>query len=157
MNRGSLKAIVSIEVARQGLSVGWLYREEPDRENDSGWRVFSGAEPDDFADDASNFAILSLEELIELDPAVESVLDAPPGSCYERHEEDGPFHRVRTSTWRSEGPAPGEGRWTSQPTGRPAGNVRVSVPSFAVPIDSWRCQPPPLENPLPREACWRCS
>jgi len=94
MDRGPLKAIVSVEVARQGLPVGWLYREEPDRDDDSGWRVFSGAEPDDFADDASNFVILPLEELVALDPALEPVLDAPFHSCYEREDDTGPFHLV---------------------------------------------------------------
>lgn len=94
MKRGSLTAVVSIEVAHQGLSIGWLYRAEPDRDDDSGWRVFSGAEPDDFADDASNFVVLTLEELVALDPGVVDVLDAPPSSCYERDEEDGPFFPV---------------------------------------------------------------
>ncbi len=92
MGNRSLKAIVSIEVAHQGLPIGWLYREEPDRDGDSGWRVFSGAEPDDFADDASNFVILSLKELIALDPDLEAVLDAPFHSCFEREDNAGPFH-----------------------------------------------------------------
>jgi len=94
MKHGSLHAIVSIEVARQGLPVGWLYRDEPDREDDSGWRIFSGAESDDFADDASNFVILTLEELVALDPGLAPILDAPFHSCYEREEEAGPFHLV---------------------------------------------------------------
>ena len=83
MDRDRLTAVVSIEVARQGLSAGWLYRDQPDAGNDSGWRVFSGSEPDDFADRPGNFVEMTLEELVTLDPEVAPVLEAPVGSCYE--------------------------------------------------------------------------
>ncbi len=87
MNDRRLTAVVSIEVAEQGLPTGWLYRDQPDRDGDSGWRVFSGAEPDDFADSADHFVEISLSDLLGLDPGLQTVLDAPVGSCYER--EDG--------------------------------------------------------------------
>jgi hypothetical protein len=43
--------IVSNRVMRDGLPVGYLYREQPDSPEDSGWRVFSGDESADYADD----------------------------------------------------------------------------------------------------------
>lgn len=89
MDRKRLTAVVSIEVARQGLPSGWLYRDRPDGEDDSGWRVFSGAEPDDFADRPGNFVEITLAELLDLDPGLEEVLEAPPGSCFEREDTTG--------------------------------------------------------------------
>lgn len=87
MNSKRLTAVVSIEVVEQGLATGWLYRDQPDRDGDSGWRVFSGAESDDFADSPDHFVELSLADLLTLDPGLQTVLDAPVGTCYER--EDG--------------------------------------------------------------------
>ncbi len=89
MDRRKLTAVVSIEVARQGLPMGWLYRDHPEGEGDSGWRVFSGAEPDDFADRPGNFVEITLAELLDLDPDLEEILDAPRGSCYEREDTTG--------------------------------------------------------------------
>ncbi|WP_285747207.1 DUF2185 domain-containing protein [Lentzea sp. NBRC 105346] len=82
-------AIVSARVARDGAHAAWLYREEPGRDEDSGWRVFAGDETQEYADDASNATILPLRELIGADPALEAVFDQPPGSAFER--VDGEF------------------------------------------------------------------
>ena len=45
-------AIVSDQVAKEGMPIRFLYREEPDAafSPDSGWRMFSGFEDDDYAD-----------------------------------------------------------------------------------------------------------
>ena len=34
----------------QGMKVGYMYRERPDWEGDSGWRFFSGQETDDYVE-----------------------------------------------------------------------------------------------------------
>jgi len=95
VERDERTAVVSIEVAEKGLAVEWLYRDEPDAPGDSGWRVFSGAEPEEFADEASNFVEMPLGELLRLDRAVEAVLEAPVGTCWERDETGGAFRIVR--------------------------------------------------------------
>jgi hypothetical protein len=87
-------AIVSARVARDGQPVGWLYRENPDRPNDSGWRVFAGTETQDYVDDASNAVLLPLRELLERDGAIESILRTPLPCEFER-DRQGEFRRVR--------------------------------------------------------------
>ncbi|MGN6983383.1 immunity protein Imm33 domain-containing protein, partial [Neisseria sp. P0009.S007] len=42
------RCIVTNTVAKQGEPVGFLYREAPVFENDSGWRFFSGDETDEY-------------------------------------------------------------------------------------------------------------
>ena len=37
-----------------GSPVGFMYREPPDSDDDSGWRFFSGDEPQDYVDDPEN-------------------------------------------------------------------------------------------------------
>jgi hypothetical protein len=77
-------AIVSARVARGGVPAAWLYREEPDRDNDSGWRVFAGDETQEYTDDPRNATIMPLRELIGADPELEAVFEQPPGSAFER-------------------------------------------------------------------------
>jgi hypothetical protein len=76
--------IASNHVAKQGKPVGYLYREEPDNENDSGWRVFSGEESQEYADDASNFAMYNVSTILEIDPTIVTLLGAPWPVAFER-------------------------------------------------------------------------
>ena len=95
MDRTRTTAVVSVEVAEGEFGVGWLYRDEPDGPGDSGWRVFSGAEDEAFADDPANFVEMPLGELIRIDPAVESVLAADVGTCLEWDEGSESFRAVQ--------------------------------------------------------------
>ncbi|MET9227918.1 DUF2185 domain-containing protein [Lentzea sp. NPDC003310] len=85
-------AVVSARVARDGAPVGWLYREEPEVEHDSGWRVFAGDETPDYADDPDKAVLIPLRELIYADAVLEPLFDEAPGAAFER-VEDG-FARV---------------------------------------------------------------
>jgi hypothetical protein len=86
-------AIVSARVARDRQPVGWMYREDPDHSDDSGWRVFAGDETDAYIDDPSNATALPLRDLLEADPALEQLLRTPAPCRFER-SEDGPFRAV---------------------------------------------------------------
>jgi hypothetical protein len=77
-------ALVSRLVADERQPVRFLYREDPDRPEDSGWRLFSGFEPDGYEDSADNVALLSLAELAAREPQLAPLLDAPVGSVFER-------------------------------------------------------------------------
>ena len=82
-------ALVSARVARDGAPVSWLYREEPDNDQDSGWRVFAGDESQSYLDDAANCVLVPLRELINLVP--ERVFDEPAPVTFERDDPDGDF------------------------------------------------------------------
>ena len=86
--------IASKHVSEQRMRVGWLYREEPDDEGDSGWRVFSGYEDQAYVDTASNLALFNASTILEIDPSIRALLGSPVGSAFERDEASGEFRQV---------------------------------------------------------------
>jgi hypothetical protein len=87
-------ALVSARVARDGLPVRFLYREAPDRDEDSGWRIFAGDESDAYANDADNAILVPLRELLERDPGLEELLRTEAPCAFERPRAGEPFERV---------------------------------------------------------------
>lgn len=67
-----------------GLRVGWMYREEPHAEVDSGWRFFSGAESEAYLDDPDHSGIYAVNTVANYDPEIIPFLDEPLGSAFER-------------------------------------------------------------------------
>ena len=85
--------IASREVTEKGNPVGYMYREEPDNENDSGWRVFSGKETQEYADDPANFAMYNASTIVDIDPSVRVLLGEEAPVAFER-DESGGFTKV---------------------------------------------------------------
>ncbi|MEO5714913.1 MAG: DUF2185 domain-containing protein [Luteolibacter sp.] len=67
-----------------GEKVGYMYREEPDKDIDSGWRFFSGDESQDYVDDPDNTSIYAVNTICNYDPAIIPFLGAPVGSSFGR-------------------------------------------------------------------------
>ncbi len=76
--------IASKQVTLEGLGVGWMYKEQPTDEQDSGWRVFSGYECEGYNDTPSNFGICDSATIISIDPQVEEFLLLGIGAEIER-------------------------------------------------------------------------
>lgn len=76
--------IASNRVAKDRKLVGYLYREVPDNENDSGWRVFSGEESEEYAEDPANFAMYNASTILEIDPTIAPLLGSPSPIAFER-------------------------------------------------------------------------
>lgn len=70
-------------VLDDGCPVGYLYREEPDDGEDSGWRITANDESEDYMDDAENLACVSLGVVLNL--------DEPEGAADVRNPETGQF------------------------------------------------------------------
>lgn len=87
------RCIATNTVAKQNRPVGFLYREAPVFENDSGWRFFSGDETDEYTDDPDNFSIVSLADIAKTTPETAVLLSQPEGSAWEL-AEDGTFQTV---------------------------------------------------------------
>ena len=87
------RCIVTNTVAEQGEPVGCLYREAPLFENDSGWRIFSGDETDEYTDNPDNFSIVSLSAITADNPDIAPLLTQAEGSAWELNE-DGEFQAV---------------------------------------------------------------
>jgi len=67
-----------------GKKVGYMYREQSDRPEDSGWRFFSGEESQAYVDDSSNTSIYAVNTIANYDPAIIPHLDTPAGSAFGR-------------------------------------------------------------------------
>jgi hypothetical protein len=84
--------IASDMVTVDGRLVGYIYREEPSGEFDSGWRMLAGQESQEYLDEESNLEIYDVNTIANYDPAIIPLLDAPIGSAFERDPESGIFH-----------------------------------------------------------------
>ena len=77
-----------------GRKVGYMYREDPDNDADSGWRFQSGDETDEYMDDADNYGIYDVNTIANYDRDVIPFLDAPVGSAFARDRRSGKFVEV---------------------------------------------------------------
>ncbi len=75
----------------EGFRVGYMYREEADSKEDTGWRFFSGEEDQDYIDDLSHTGVYSVNTIANYDPEIIPFLDAPYGSAFERDLNTGEF------------------------------------------------------------------
>jgi hypothetical protein len=81
--------IASDRITVDGAHVGFMYREAPDNEIDSGWRFFSGDESQEYADDPEHFAIYDVNTIANYDPSIVGLLDTPVGCAFERDTSSG--------------------------------------------------------------------
>ena len=86
------KTLVSSMCFDEGECVRFLYREPADREEDSGWRMFTGHESEKYANDAKNVRIVNVGWMLDRDPTLLEPLKHAVGAVFER---DG-----RGSSWR---------------------------------------------------------
>ena len=94
VNRYALLCFVTKRVLEDGMPVGFLYREEPDNEDDSGWRFTANDESDDYMDDSANVALVSLGAVLSVDDRFVDLLDAPVGSAFGIDRATGRFVAV---------------------------------------------------------------
>ncbi|GAA4454286.1 DUF2185 domain-containing protein [Rurimicrobium arvi] len=87
--------IASDMITVEGMVVGYMYREEPVEEYDSGWRFFSGQEDDNYVDNPDNFSFYKLNTIANYDLLVIGYLNFPVGSSFERSREADKFLKNR--------------------------------------------------------------
>ena len=66
-------------IMEDGAKVGYMYREPPDSDGDSGWRFFSGKESQAYVDDPSNTQIYPVALVVQEDPSILAYLSSPEG------------------------------------------------------------------------------
>jgi hypothetical protein len=76
--------IASDHITVKGKKVGYMYRDFPDNEIDSGWRFMSGKESQKHMDDPSNLEIYDVNTIANYDPEIVPFLSAPCGAAFER-------------------------------------------------------------------------
>lgn len=85
------RCFVTKRVLEDGQRVGYLYREEPDEENDSGWRITANDETDEYMANSENLAYVSLGAVLSRDDSFRELLDSPAGSVFVRNRKSGDF------------------------------------------------------------------
>ena len=74
----------SDHITVDGKKVGFMYREEPDNDVDSGWRFLSGNESQEYLDDSNNLQIYDVNTIANYDQGIVALLSAPCGSAFAR-------------------------------------------------------------------------
>ena len=97
---GKGSCVASDRITVDGKPVGFMYREEPDDDLDSGWRFFAGDESQAYADDQDHFQLYDLNTIANYDPGILSLLESPPRSAFERDPTGASFRATQF-------PAPG--------------------------------------------------
>lgn len=85
------RCFVTNHVLREGKPAGYLYREQPDDEEDSGWRITANDESDEYMEDSKNCAYVSLGAVLNQDDSFVELLESPVGSAFVRDPESGRF------------------------------------------------------------------
>lgn len=85
------RCFVTNHVLREGKQAGYLYREEPDNEEDSGWRITANDESNEYMEDSKNCAYVSLGAVLNQDNSFVELLESPVGSAFFRDPESGHF------------------------------------------------------------------
>jgi hypothetical protein len=89
---GSCRA--SDRIVVDGRPVGLMYREKPQRPDDSGWRFLAGDEDDAYSADADHFGIYALNTIANYDPRIIPLLPSPVGSAFRRDPRTGGLTRA---------------------------------------------------------------
>lgn len=85
----SLRSFVSKKIIEEGWKVGYMERNEPMNEQDSGWSFFAGNEDDEYTSDAKNIALMDVGAVWQqFDPDIFKYIDMPAGTKLIRISSD---------------------------------------------------------------------
>ena len=76
--------LVSNMVFDGNYKVCYMYLEEPDNENDSGWRFLVGNEDSEYMANADNFQMMTLKEMVDYDTDILPYLNRTIEQAYIR-------------------------------------------------------------------------
>jgi hypothetical protein len=88
-------ALVTNCVLSRERPIGFLYREFPDSERDSGWRIFAGDEDEVYLNDPANIQQRHLDDVLNMDESLRPILTKPALMAFERAEDGVTFKCVK--------------------------------------------------------------
>lgn len=91
------RSCVTNQILFEGKKIGYFYREQPDEEEDSGWRFMVGDESDEYMSYIENSSYVSLAKVLSKDSSVLDYLDYPIDSCFAK-DASGNFIEITTNT-----------------------------------------------------------
>ena len=95
LNSNDIKKLIEISggciacdrITVDGMKVGYMYRELPTNEIDSGWRFFAGDEDETYTSNPDNFSVFDLNTICNYDQDIIPYLMKPVGTKFERNGE----------------------------------------------------------------------
>jgi hypothetical protein len=75
---------VTNRVTVDGCKIGYMYREQPDRPEDSGWRFFCGDESPEYINDSEHISIFAVNTAANYDPDIIPYLETPAPCAFEK-------------------------------------------------------------------------
>jgi len=88
---------ITDRVTVDGCKIGYMYREDPDRPEDSGWRFFSDDESQDYIDDLSHTGIYAVNTAANYDADIIPYLETPAPCAFEK-VAGGKYARITNAT-----------------------------------------------------------
>ncbi len=76
----NLHAYVSKKITQDGWKIGYMLKDKPYNEKDSGWQFLAGNEDDKYLASPRNIEVLSIGSVLMLDKDILKYLDSPVGS-----------------------------------------------------------------------------
>ena len=73
-------AIVSRKIVERTGNIKWLIREAPIAPQDTGWRILSDRDTDEYLADPANMTVVDFNEICDIEPACIGIYDLPVGS-----------------------------------------------------------------------------
>ena len=80
--------IATDKITVDGMKVGYMYRENPTNENDSGWRFFFFFQDETYTNNPNNFSIFDLNTICNYDKDIIPYLHSTVGVSYVRVNEN---------------------------------------------------------------------
>ena len=104
---GHMARVSKLALGDESMPIRFMYKTVPEHANDTGWRLFTGYETDEFLADFDNLEPFPLEPLVEKDPSLDALLDHNAGTVWERppgmpwqqvHDFDIPYEEAEVAS-----------------------------------------------------------
>jgi hypothetical protein len=86
--------IASKMIVDGNIKPRFMYREKRTRPEDSGWRIFTGLETEEYTNDPSNAGIYNPSTILKVDPSIRNILFKGVGSVYEKMQDNTEWYKV---------------------------------------------------------------
>lgn len=81
------RCFVTHNILHQDQPVGFLYRDPPEYDDDSGWRITTGSETDEYMQDSRNSSYVSLGAVLRQDDSILALLESDIGMAFIKNDE----------------------------------------------------------------------
>lgn len=87
-------ALVSKLCFNKNETIRFVYRETPDRVEDSGWRLFTGHETEEYTSDHKNISIMNIGYLLDKDPSLLGPFKSTGICAFERVDYNSNWEKI---------------------------------------------------------------